>query len=381
MNNGNRGFGGSGINLLAASHHETGASESEGQFAPTWLALMGDRPYADRPYTLSDVIELYRASGQFSRLAESTKKMYDCLIERVDAKFGHLPIREFSQRGARTVIRQWRDSLLSHPTSADRTMGVFRLVLNFAVNEEYLLRNPLAKIQMVHSGTRRDIIWSDDQVDTFLARAPRHMSRALLLAIWTGQRQADLLSLKWSDYDGEYIRLRQRKMGRGRSGRHVKVLVSRELREVLSEIEAEQIYRAKLPGRRRVDRPETILTTAWGRPWKQGFKSSWRRVRVAVGVLGVTFHDLRGTFITLAHRAGSSIQEIAEASGHAERDCERIIRQHYLSTGAEGVIARLESKKQFATDHWKLAENKFHGKSSYRLLGPRFLLERKAHQT
>ena len=351
---------------------EASSTEKEDHFAPTWLALMSGGPSADAPHTLSDLIKLYRTSRHFSGLAETSKKSYEWLIERVDSKFGHLPIQEFNKRGARTVIRQWRDGLMTHPTSADRTIAVFRLVLNFAVNEEYLQRNPLARIGMVHKATRRDIIWSDEQIASFLALAPRHLSRAMLLALWTGQRQSDLLSLRWSDYDGEYIMLQQQKMGRGRAGRHVKVLVSQELREVLSEIEAEQIYRSNLSGDKQVDRPETILTTARGKPWKKGFKTSWRRVIANVGISGVTFHDLRGTFITLAHRAGSSIHDIAAASGHDEKDCESIIRRHYLATGAEGVISRLESKKQFASDQWRLAENRSYGQTSYKFTGPRF---------
>lgn len=351
----------------------------EEEFSPTWVALMTASPSASVPKTLSDLIDLYLASRYFGELAETSKKSYLWLIERVNSTFGHLPIREFDNRGARTVIRQWRDRLMTHPTSADRTMAVFRRILNFAVEEEFIQRNPLGGIGTAHKGTRRDIIWSDEQISSFLALAPRHMSRAVLLALWTGQRQSDLLSLRWSNYDGEYIRLQQQKMGRGKVGRHVKVLVSRELREVLSEIEAEQIYRSQLQGSKRVERPETILTTARGRPWKKGFKATWRRVIDSVGITGVTFHDLRGTFITLAHRAGSSIQEIATASGHDEKECENIIRRHYLSTGAEGVISRLESKKQFATDEWWLAEGKNHGQPSYRFTGPRFPRKLRSH--
>ena len=40
-----------------------------------------------------------------------------------------------------------------------------------------------------------------------------HLQLALLLALWTGQRQGDLLRLPWSAYDGSYIRLRQSKTG------------------------------------------------------------------------------------------------------------------------------------------------------------------------
>jgi integrase len=46
-----------------------------------------------------------------------------------------------------------------------------------------------------------------------LERAPTHLHLRLLLALWTGQRQGDLLRLPWSAYDGTHIRLRQGKTG------------------------------------------------------------------------------------------------------------------------------------------------------------------------
>jgi hypothetical protein len=39
------------------------------------------------------------------------------------------------------------------------------------------------------------------------------MHLPFLLAIWTGQRQGDLLRLPWSGYDGSRIRLKQSKTG------------------------------------------------------------------------------------------------------------------------------------------------------------------------
>ena len=350
---------------------ERDARQSETPFAPVWLQMMSSCPEPRAATTLSDIIDLYTQSRHFQGLALTSQKSYQWLIDKVRLQFGHLDIEEFGKRGARTVIRQWRDSLMSHPTSADRAIGVFRILLNFAVNEEYLLRNPLAGIGTVHKGSRRDIIWSDEQLATFLNHGPRHLSHALLLAIWTGQRQSDLLALKWSDYDGKYIRLQQQKLGRGSTGRRVKLLVSSELRNVLEEIELEQIYRSRLTGTKRVERPDVILTTARGRPWKKGFKSAWRGAIHQIGITGLTFHDLRGTFITLSYRAGASIREIAEASGHDEKECERIIRKHYLSTGAEGVITRLESAQQFITTTWKEAENSAHGRLVHKFTGPR----------
>ena len=39
------------------------------------------------------------------------------------------------------------------------------------------------------------------------------MALAFMLALWTGQRQGDLLRLTWGAYDGTFIRLKQSKGG------------------------------------------------------------------------------------------------------------------------------------------------------------------------
>jgi integrase len=88
----------------------------------------------------------------------------------------------------------------------------------------------------------------------------------------------------------------------------------------------------------------TILTNRSGLPYKEGFRSSWAKACELAGVEGVTFHDLRGTFITLAHREGSSIKEIAEVSGHSEKDAEAIIRKHYLA--GDSAVTRLENRNK-----------------------------------
>ncbi|WP_375600265.1 tyrosine-type recombinase/integrase [Devosia sp. Naph2] len=83
-----------------------------------------------------------------------------------------------------------------------------------------------------------------------------------------------------------------------------------------------------------------------GETWKSGFRASWRTAVRDAGISGATFHDLRGTFITLAYRAGATIKDIAEASGHDEKN---VNRQHYLAGGADTVIQQLEFSCSYAT--------------------------------
>jgi integrase len=94
-----------------------------------------------------------------------------------------------------------------------------------------------------------------------------------MLALWTGQRQSDLLRLPWSAYDGTHIKLRQSKGGR--RGRHLKIPIGTPLR-------------AHLDRMARVS--PIILTNSQDKPWTpDGFRASWGKASVEA----LTFHDLR----------------------------------------------------------------------------------------
>jgi integrase len=46
-------------------------------------------------------------------------------------------------------------------------------------------------------------------------------------------------------------------------------------------------------------RSTLMLVNSDGQPWTpDGFRSPWRKACAAAGVIGVTFHDLRGTAVT-----------------------------------------------------------------------------------
>lgn len=317
-------------------------------FMTEWLRLTRDRApdpaKAADDLKLSDLVKLYIAAADFKGLKPRTQIDYKAALDRIEAKFFNLLLSALEEKGARSIIRRWRDEAMGdRPRTADITMSVFNKLLNFAKDEELITRNPLDALGKLSEGSRRDIIWTDEQMQKFAASAPQHLVRAMILAKWTGQRQGDLLKLTWSAYDGRYLRLQQSKAGRGKQGKRIKILVADELKTMLDRMRAEQRALAQHddPKKRRPE-PVTILTTERGAPWQTGFKASWSTAVRDAKIEGVTFHDFRGTFITLAHRAGASISEIAEASGHDEKECERVIRQHYLAGGAENVIQKLE---------------------------------------
>ena len=93
----------------------------------------------------------------------------------------------------------------------------------------------------------------------------------------------------------------------------------------------------------------TILTGQRGRTWtSDGFRTEWRKVCDKVGILDVTFHDLRGTAVTRLALAGCTNNEIASITGHSLTDVNAILDAHYLGGRielAEQAMARLEEKE------------------------------------
>ena len=154
-------------------------------------------------------------------------------------------------------------------------------------------------------------VWTADDEAAFLNAAPRHLHLPLILALWTGQRQGDLLRLPWSAYDGSRIRLRQSK-----TGARVVIPVGAPLK-------------AALDAAPRIG--PLILTSTEGRPWtSDGFRASWRKACAKCSVVGLTFNDLRGTAVTRLALAGCSEAEIATITGHSLRDVRSILDAHYL---------------------------------------------------
>jgi integrase len=154
------------------------------------------------------------------------------------------------------------------------------------------------------------------------------------LAINTGQRQGDLLKLPWSAYDGNTIRVRQRK-----TGAYVPVPVSDELRGVLDATPK---------------RSPLILVNTDGKPWSEsGFQGAWGKATARTGIKGLTFHDLRGTAVVTLARAGCTEVEIYSITGHKPGDVQAILTAHYLPRDGEvaiNAIAKLNTYKKSRRD-------------------------------
>jgi integrase len=149
---------------------------------------------------------------------------------------------------------------------------------------------------------------------------------AVKLALYTGQRRSDLVKMKWSQFDGECIEVRQQKTG------------------ALLSIPCHKELRAELESAPRV--AETILIGERGRPLVA--KSLGALVRQALrqmGASGYAIHGLRKNAAVALADAGCDAFEIAAITGHLKLE----MVQHYAKRHDQRRRARS------AMDKWERA--------------------------
>jgi integrase len=210
------------------------------------------------------ILQGYQASEDFRQLAERTRQDYVRIIRKViEPEFADFPLSALTDRRTRGIFMSWRDRLAAKSRrQAEYAWTVLARVLSWSKDRGHVLTNPCERGGRIYRGSRAEKIWTADDEAAFLRGAPAHLHLPLMLALWTGQRQGDLLRLPWSAYDGKRIQLRQ-----GKTGTRVIIPVGAPLKVVLDTA---------------AKRSTIILTTADGKPWTpDGFRASWGKACVA----------------------------------------------------------------------------------------------------
>lgn len=305
-----------------------GGKPGSPEFMAGYNAAVATRKAPPQGVLLS-IMQGFQASDDFRSKSERHRSDLVKQIKLIEQAFGDFPLGALADKRTRGEFMAWRDKLaLRSRRQADYAWTTLARILSWALNRGLVLANPCEKGGRLYRGSRADKIWKDDDEAAFLKAAPAHLHLPLQLALWTGQRQGDLLRLPWSAYDGQKIRLRQ-----GKTGARVAIPVGAPLKAALDAA---------------VKRSPMILVNTDGQPWTgDGFRSSWRKACAKVGIVGLTFHDLRGTSVTRLAIAGCEVPEIATITGHSLRDVGSILDAHYLNRDpamAESAIRKLERR-------------------------------------
>jgi integrase len=231
------------------------------------------------PITVREILDRYERDC-VPELAPRTQIDYRRHLRRLRDVFGSAVASELRPRDFADFL-----NVKKGKCQRVKQLAVMSAAFGKAVKSWYWIeQNVLRDVERPKSKPR-DRLVMPEEFAAVRALAPYRVKLAMDLAVMTGQRQGDLLALRWSAIRGMDIHLEQAK-----TGKRLAIEITPDLESVLDRC-------WNLPMR-----SEYILTARHGRQLTgEGFRASWQRTMrkyVRGGGLRFTFHDLRALAAT-----------------------------------------------------------------------------------
>jgi integrase len=253
------------------------------------------RPTEPASDNLRALIAAYERSPEWHALAPRTVKNR-LIALRPLASIGHLRVTEWRRRD----ILLLRDAIAMArgPAAGNAFASAVATLFAWARDRGWIEHSPADRIRALPGGAYPT--WTEAHLARALQRFAEPARRAIVLAVHTGQRRGDLVSLRWSNIAGGVLRLVQEKTGA--------VLALPIHPDLARELAA---WRAKSAG-------EHILTHDDGTAWDRDHLTMLiLRERRAAGLPeALNLHGLRKLAAVRLAQAGCSTHEIAAFTGH-----------------------------------------------------------------
>lgn len=188
-------------------------------------------------------------------------------------------------------------------------LAIIKRFFQWAVDREYLAKNPAAKIDRFKQSQKAVRIFSLDELDLIWHHATPNQLPYYQVLLLTGMRDGELRNLEWVDVDLDkqqiFVRIKddwKPKTGRGRI-----VPICPALYDLLSNREHRGRY---------------VFTTSTGKRWvppRQPWVDLLNRIREKEGVDlsgQVSIHTFRHTFATFCLMGGMDIKTVSDILGH-----------------------------------------------------------------
>jgi len=277
-------------------------------------------------YTLDQLLHIY-ATQYLPQLAPRTQYQRRRLFARFATDLGAFPLDTLTP----LRLRHYRDALSRtlKPGTVRQYLDALSAVFTVAVEElEWLDVNPLAKVRKPPASPGRVRVLSTEERTRLLAACAASpnpsLYRLVLLALTTGARRGELLSLTWQHVDLErgFLRLAQTK---NRERRAVPV-PSQTLTQLTRWSQGQPLA-------------GWVVPRSSGRSVFPG-EHAWKVALKKADVPDFRFHDLRHTFASYLAMSGATLAEIAEVLGHKTLS---MVRRyiHFTQPHTQGLVEKM----------------------------------------
>ena len=264
------------------------------------LVREGKQPETKRigRHAFNELAAAYREWAQRQRCYRT--KIY--LIEQLHQRFANLPLGSFNTKLVE-LFQTERMEKGNKPATINRLVATLKHMFTKAeewemVGEEAAKR--IRKVKLLEENNKRLRFLSREECDLLLEKCEPHLRPIVTVALNTGMRKAEILSLKREqvDFRHGFILLDKTKNG--------------ERREIPMNGTVRQVLQAQI---KRLDIPYIFYDEKTGEPYrecKRSFATACRRA----GIKDFRFHDLRHCFASHLVMKGIDITTVKELLGH-----------------------------------------------------------------
>lgn len=283
--------------------------------------------------TFEELTKEYIENFQHQRAFRKSKRYVVDLLKkdfsgRILGKISYFDLESYRNRLQNTRTEK---GVLRKNSSVNRIMACLRHMLSKAVEWDMLDRNPFDKgrsLQLKENNQRLRFL-TEDEIDTLLAECPAptpskrdpkviydpqgiHLKDFITVAINTGMRKGEILSLKWAQVRNGFIYLEETKTDEARQ-----IPINEDLSMCFRDMRKKQQLTS-----------EYLFPDGDG-GHLQDIKRSFKAALDRAGIENFRPHDLRHTFASHYLMRGGSIKGLKEILGH--KDIKMTMRYSHLS--------------------------------------------------
>jgi integrase len=214
-------------------------------------------------------------------------------------------------------------------------------MLSWSVPRGWRADNPCLLVPKLKIGDGYEA-WPWELIERLERQGPAWMWQAAALALYTGQRQGDVLAMTRAKIKNGLIEVKQEK-----TGRELVIPAHQKLVALLKTMKSDSVQ---------------ILTNTRGLPWTQnGFRASWNGAleppQQNSGALprphplwpikraGLVFHGLRKSAVVMLLEAGCTTAEVQAITGQSMRMVEHYAKQVSQKKLAAAAILKWENAR------------------------------------
>ena len=239
------------------------------------------------------------------RFSTGWRKRVERMLDRhLLPAFGALRL----DRIRRPTVERWFDAMSrKSPGAANMTLAVLRKIMTAAKAAGHVRTDPVAGVRpnprrkMTRFLSAEEIARLHRTLDHLVEKRPscRPQADIIRLLLLTGCRKSEILTLRWSEVDGDVLRLAEAKTGPRTVwlSEAAQAIIARQPRNGSAWV---------FPSPRDPERPQYR---------NFGF---WRRARREAGIEDVRLHDLRHTVASQAVARGVPLPTVAKMLGHTQ---------------------------------------------------------------